>query len=127
MTGGGVRPTAISETFWKGGNMSLFSSTDPKTLTPTHIKTAPLNGSHESTAVFRLVSFSVLLSLLMALTVISIFVVRLRPVPSFPGTHTDDSGSMPRFVQALDTLHDNSDNACSISVSKGGEHYDSSL
>ena len=83
--------------------MSLFSDTDRKTLTPTLADSVPADsGGGEPHAIFRLMSFGAILSLLMALTVVSIFVVRLHPSPALPGTQSGQQDNSPRMVRVLD-------------------------
>jgi len=102
--------------------MSLFSDTSKKALTPTPVLTAPAGYAGEANAIFRLLSLSVLISLLMALTMVSIFVVRLRPVPTSPGTQSGENRSTPQFVRALDSLH-KSQESPTLNM-KGGEDHD---
>lgn len=115
----------IPEPFIKEGDMSLFSSTYDNALTQTPEITAPAGCSGEQYAIFRLLSMSVVLSLMMVLTAVSIFVVHLQPVPSFPGTQIGENRNVPRFVQALDTLQPNSPVIFISPNLKGGDLHDS--
>jgi len=102
--------------------MSLFSNTSRKTLTPTPVKTAPAGYAGEINVIFRMLSLGVLLSLLMALTGLSIFVISLQPVPQSPGTQSGENRSPRRFVQALEALqNDNFEVTFSV---KGGVDHD---
>lgn len=105
--------------------MSLFSDTNKKSLTPNPLNTAPAGNSGEADAIFRLLSLSVILSLIIGLTMVSIFMVRLCPVPNSPGTQSDENRSFPQFVQALDSLQKS--DISPATFLKGGEVHDADI
>ena len=84
--------------------MSLFSRDNSTNLTFTPVTTARVGWPDSDTALFRLLSLSVVLGLLIMMTLAAIFVVRLHMAPAFPGTRIGDKSDLPKMVQALDTL-----------------------
>ncbi len=105
--------------------MSLFSKTNPEILTTTPITTARVGSSDSDTALLRLLSLSVVLGLLIMMAVVAIFVVRLHPVPAFPGTRTGENQDKPKMVKALDTLRFSRLPSPTLSIGKGGDLNDS--
>jgi hypothetical protein len=85
--------------------MSLFSSTYRESLTSYDTITSRAGFNEIFPATLRLTFFGTMLGLLMVLTIIAIILVRLQPVPAFPGTKTGGHPTASNFVQALYTLH----------------------
>jgi hypothetical protein len=103
--------------------MSLFSSTNQNTLTITPLSTARAKPNGQIHAILRLLVTGVVLCLVMVLTVISIFAVRLRPAPTFPGTQTGENHNTPRFVEALDSLQNSVYNSDHFIFQRGGDNH----
>jgi len=115
--------TGGPETFFKEGKMSLFSITYQNHLVSLPSAAARRRNYALPEGISRLLTLGAIMASLLLVAMAAVSVIELRPVPISPGIRSVDNKPSPRFVRALNTLHNGDLSLSGAITEKGGEDY----